>query len=65
VRVHGRSEIAAAIYGDFVSQAGQFVASLLVIRFDAAVLRDHAAAADEGDTDSAAWARLLGDGGEG
>src|SRR6266852_9589562 len=65
VRVHGRSEIAAAIYGDFVSQAGQFVAGLLVIRFDAAVLGDHAAAANEGDTNTAAWARLFLRGGEG
>src|SRR6267143_1130 len=59
VPVHGRSAIAAAIYGDFVSQARQFVADLLVIRFDATVLGNHAAAADEGDTDTAAWARLL------
>jgi hypothetical protein len=35
VRVHGRSEIAAAIYGDFVPQAGQLMAGLLVIGFDA------------------------------
>ena len=65
VRVHGRSEIAAAIYGDFMSQAGQFVASLLVIRLDAAVLRNHAAAPDEGDTNTAAWAGLLRRGGGG
>src|SRR5437660_11764086 len=42
-----------------MSQAGQFVASLLVIRLDAAVLRNHAAAPDEGDTNTAAWAGLL------
>src|SRR4029077_18539044 len=58
-------EITAAIHGDFVSQARQFVASLLVIRFDATVLGDHAAAADEGDTNAAAWTGLLRDGGEG
>src|ERR1700737_87862 len=65
VRVYGRSEITAAIYGDFVPQPGQFVASLLVIRFDAAVLGDHAATADEGDTDTAAWVGLLRCGVEG
>src|SRR5260221_10544168 len=65
VRVHGRSEIAAAIYGDFVSQARQFVASLLVIRFDSAVFGDHAATANKGDTDAAAWAGLGRGGGEG
>src|SRR5260221_2632430 len=65
VRVHGRSEIAAAIYGDFVSQSGQFVASLLVIRFDSAVFGDHAATANKGDTDAAAWAGVGRGGGEG
>src|SRR5258708_9422784 len=65
VRVHGRSEIAAAIYGDFVSQARQFVASLLVIRFDSAVFGDHAATANKGDTDAAAWAGLGRGAGEG
>src|SRR5258708_23499246 len=65
VRVHGRSEIAAAIYGDFVSQARQFAASLLVIRFDSAVFGDHAATANKGDTDAAAWAGLGRGGGEG
>src|SRR5260370_40943441 len=54
VRVHGRSEIVAAVYGDFVAQAGQFVASLLVIGFDAAVLGDQAATSDERDADAAA-----------
>src|SRR5258708_32789037 len=65
VRVQGRSEIAAAIYGDFVSQARQFAASLLVIRFDSAVFGDHAATANKGDTDAAAWAGLGRGGGEG
>ena len=52
VRWNWRSEIAAAIDGDFVPQAGQFVASLLVIGFDAAVLGDHAASPDERDPDA-------------
>src|SRR5208337_5261009 len=65
VRVYGRSEIAAAIHRDFVSQASQFVASLLVIGFNAAVLGDHAATSDERDTDAAAWARRLRCVGEG
>src|SRR5260370_28202765 len=63
VRVHGRSEIVAAVYGDFVAQAGQFVASLLVIGFDAAVLGDQAATSDERDADAAARDRVLRCGG--
>src|SRR5258708_33895928 len=63
VRVHGRSEIVAAVYGDFVAQAGQFVASLLVIGFDAAVLGDQAATSDERDADAAARDRGLRCGG--
>jgi len=51
VRLHGRSEITAAINRNFVSQAHKFVASLLVIGFDAAIFRDHAAPADKRDTD--------------
>ena len=46
------SEITPAINGDFVSQARQFLSNLLVIGFDAAVLRDHAPAPDEGDANA-------------
>src|SRR5271157_127090 len=64
-RWNRRSEITAAIDGDFVPQAGQFVASLLVIGLDATVLGDHAAAPDERDADPAARASALRRSGDG
>ena len=54
VRIHRRSEIRSAIDGDFVPQAGEFVAGLLVIGFDAAVLGNQAATPDERDPDAPA-----------
>ena len=59
VRTHGRSEIRSAIDGDFMPQAGKFVASLLVVGFDAAVLGNQAATPDERDPNAAPRDRVL------
>src|SRR5580698_7136605 len=64
VRVYGRSEIAAAIYSNLVPQAGQFVAGLLVIGFDAAVFVYHAATSDKRDANASAGLWRLRRGGE-
>ena len=56
VHLHRRSEISAAIYGDFVSQARQFVTGVFVVRLDTAVLREHSAATNQRDADTAARA---------
>src|ERR1035441_2596007 len=55
VRAEGRSEIASAIDGDFMSQAGELATRLLIVGLDAAVFRDEAAPSDEGNAHVAAW----------
>jgi hypothetical protein len=43
-------KVIPAIHGDFVASRGESSANFFVISFDAAVLSDHTASADEGDS---------------
>src|ERR1035438_5533981 len=58
VERHRRSEIRAAINRYFVSQTSELMTRLFVIRFDAAVLGNHSASADEGDPNAPARVKL-------